>query len=612
MTVSTADRVVRDTPVRENVARLKSRLRRSIPAMEWLLSLGLGGATVDRLHLGLKEPYSPRDGGDPVVDPLSIPHLDEAMRPLSRYSYLRVPGVTEGGPDVPAWGPGQCATYRLGATGVAAIAAVAADITDCWLAWQELAKVGLHDVAVICRSQSHGIPAEWRTPEFWNGFGRVVVLPGSGATELLRALAPYVLPRIHRVELPPPLASLLDVRNSSIDLRKILDHAPEWVPDIVAGPFDAGRSPTGRFAAAPVDITGAHVAGHSYYPFCVEERVMEDVLCGGRLVQSYSTLVLRSDGLLLEVMSMPAPTGTDARRRVIALSDGTRITAAPSPGQRSTWSHKSIESYIAWTRGDERPFRGLPDIIADVELFLRSRVGLPYDGHYLLAALYVVLSHVFQVFDAIPILLVNGPSGSGKSELADAIARLGFNASMAGQLRAAGMIRLIDETRGLLVLDDVDGVGHASITGSGELAQTLKMAYKRSTARKPLADRTGRVRMADFYGPKVLTNVGGADAVLGARLMVVRTALIPNFRPAGAGAWTEAALDRLRDELHCWGLAEAGAVADASTALGDAYRDRRQEIAAPLRALARYAGDEELAWRISGLLSDETTFWPGK
>jgi hypothetical protein len=600
---------VRDTEVRENVARLKSRLRRNDEAMRWLLSQGLRGATVDRLHLGLKEPYSPRDGSGTVEDPLCVPLLDEAMRPQSRYAYLRVPDVTPGGPELSAWGPGQCATYRLGTGAAGATAVVAAGLVDCWLAWQETRTAAAHDLVFLARSHSAGVPAEWRTPQFWDGFAAVVVLPGEGALELLRLISGYSATPVRALTLPPPHAAMVGIVGSVVDLAGLLASAPEWVPDVVSRPEATPAEATGRFASQPVDITGAYVDGFSYYPFAVETRGLEEVLSGGRLVQSYETLVLRSDGRLLEVRSLPAPRGTEARDRVVALSDGTRITAPPMTGQRSTWTFDGIERYIAWKRGSDRPFRALPCILADVERFLRSRVRLPHECHHLLAACYVALSHVFQVFDAVPLLLVTGPSSSGKSELAEAMARLGFNASMAGQLRAAGMIRLIDETRGLLVLDDVDGTGQASISGSGELAQTLKMAYKRSTARKPLADRTGRVRIADFYGPKVLTNVRGADQVLGSRLLVVRTSPDAPAVPGDGAEWTETVLDGLRDELHAWGLSEARGVSDAYRSDGGSFRDRRQEIVAPLLAMAQYAGDEDFTWRMASTFANPATFW---
>jgi hypothetical protein len=480
------------------------------------------------------------------------------------------------------------------------VAAVTTEFIDSWLAWQSLKDEAAYNVAVLCRSKSIGLPAEWRTADFWRGFGRVVILPGDSALELLRALSPHLIGRIYLLELPAPFSSLTDMRGGPVRFAEALGNAEPWTPDLGVKAEDSRSAPTGRFAANPVDITGAFVRGFSYYPFSIEERAIDDALGSARLVQSYTTLVLRSDGQLLDVCSMPAPYGTDVRNRVLALSDGTRIKSAPIIGHQYTWSHKSIEGYIAWKKGHgERPFRKLPILLEDVEAYLISKVVLPRSSSYLIASLYIALSHVFQVFDAVPLLMVTGPENTGKSELAEAITRLGFNAVMAGRLRAAGMIRLIDETNGLLVLDGVDGIGRSSISGPGDLAQTLRMSYKRSTAAKPLADRQGRVRIANFFGPKVLTSTLGADASLISRLLTIQTQTVDQCTDVRTSrSWSESDVNELRDELHCWGLSEAGLVGEAYRSTGLMYQNRRQEIIAPILALASYSRDEDWKGRV--------------
>src|SRR5215218_8252938 len=47
----------RATAGAENLARLKSNLRRSPRAMDYLRGRGLTDATIDRYHLGIREPY---------------------------------------------------------------------------------------------------------------------------------------------------------------------------------------------------------------------------------------------------------------------------------------------------------------------------------------------------------------------------------------------------------------------------------------------------------------------------------------------------------------------------------------------------------------------------
>ena len=79
---------------KENLGRQKAALRREQTAMDALRKLGLHGATIDRLHLGLKQPYIPRGGEREVRNALSYPLLSERGEALGRYAYLNLPDVT--------------------------------------------------------------------------------------------------------------------------------------------------------------------------------------------------------------------------------------------------------------------------------------------------------------------------------------------------------------------------------------------------------------------------------------------------------------------------------------------------------------------------------------
>jgi hypothetical protein len=597
-------------PVGENVGRLKSELRRHPAAMSALRDMGLGGASVERLHLGLKPAYRAREDGIETKGALCFPVLSDGLRPIGRYAYLNLPGVTENPHDPVGWGPGMPLVYRLGSFAPGAVAVVATDVVDAWRAWQ-IDRGESPEVAFVSRSQPDGWPAEWMSPEWWARFSRVLLLPGRGDADFLREVAPRIGGGLSRVRLPAPLASMADAARATSrrPLSGLLADAEAWSQEVPARAEDVADHCIGRFAATPVQVTGAWFGGHLHHPFVVESRSMERSGRGaaGRVVHAWETMVLRSDGLLLTAHDLPAPRGAQAAERVMALSDGTRILAPPVAARAGGWSLGSIEDFVAWrVGGGPPPFRPLGELLADVEAFIRSRVALPVDGHHLLAALYVALSHVHQVFDAIPLLLIAGPRGTGKSELGDAIARIGYNATVASQLRAAGMIRLLDETRGLLVLDDMDGDGPASIIGTGELAQALKTSYKKATSRKPLADRGGRVRMVDFYGPKVVSTTRGVDDVLGSRMLAIVTGTAPTGTVRSSLDWTDVRVDEVRDELHCWAMASAVEVAAAGAARAASGVDRRAEIEAPVLVLADLAGPR-LGERLRKVLRDPRT-----
>lgn len=312
-------------------------------------------------------------------------------------------------------------------------------------------------------------------------------------------------------------------------------------------------------------------------------------------------MILRGDGAILEPVTLSAPHGTPARRRVHALTDGTRVESPPQASRHTSWSLESIQSFAsARVAGVDPCLRASAEVLDDVHGFLEARVRLPDPDDLWIVATFVVVTHLFRVFDALPLLLVSGPRGSGKSELASAVVAVGFNAVMMGQGSAAALVRLTRQCGGLVALDDAEGLA-TQASGFGELGQCLKLGYKSGTARKPVAMGNGQVDTYDFFGPRLLTCTRGVDPVLGSRCIGVVTA------PAELGAVMEAPdPDALRDELHCLAMARASEVAEAHSGLAAAASDRLGEIWSPMLAVARTLGSRRMVeaverrWRRRG------------
>ena len=299
---------------------------------------------------------------------------------------------------------------------------------------------------------------------------------------------------------------------------------------------------------------------------------------------SYVTKVLRSDGAVLEVVRLAAPRGTPRDSQVLALTDGTRLEREPQFSHYATWQLGSIQSFItAMQSRESAPHRPLGEILRDVVDHLRRSVWLPFEGYYALLAVYSAMSFVYQVFDAIPLLIVRGDKGTGKSELGEAVSKVSCNAVVIGQGSPAGVVRLMNEARGLVVLDDLESVGRAFEDISfGDISQMLKLSYKKATGRKAITDKNGRTTIFDFYGPKVINNTRGVDPILGSRMLYVHTRRIPDALRRSltlTGSESED-LTRLRNELHIWGMATASRVHTHYARLVGLRGDRQAEIAA--------------------------------
>ena len=555
-----------------NARRLRANLVRNEPAMRALAALGIEPALVARAGLGMKESSVTAAGLD-VSGVVTYPlDLVGARR---RYGYVALPGITVN-PDHPvAWSPGDARPVAFGTAGTLLV------VANPFALLQARSVIEARGVAcaAVASSQPDRIPAEWYVPSYWARWERVI---------LDHSLPPTVKAGIAEVAGRPlevAAGVVLDLRSSppASALEEWLDCLLEQARPLAVevSPDDHPGGGIGDFEATAISLHGGVADGRMYYPFMVERR--REAGRGGMMGCSYETMVLRSDGGVVEARTLPAPAGTPASQRVHCLTDGTRIAAPPVQSRHATWSFGSIQRFIADRAACNDPVRRpASEIMVDIHDLLASRVSLPDPSDFWVAASFAMLTHMFRLFPAIPLLLIEGPRASGKSELASAIASVGFNAVTMGQGSAAALVRVSQECGGLVVLDDVEGLS-AGGTGFGELSQCLKVGYRASTARKPITLGSGRVGTFDFYGPRVLTCTRGVEPILGSRCVSIHT-VASDAVVSGSAPDPES----LRDELHALGMTSTAVVTDAFIAHSGA--GRADEIWAPLLAIAEALG----------------------
>jgi hypothetical protein len=280
-----------------------------------------------------------------------------------------------------------------------------------------------------------------------------------------------------------------------------------------------------------VDINGSFHKGHLYYTVqaLMREKVEIENEEGGmeeQIQETVKTVVVRSDGAILSAVMPPAPKGTPPAQRVLRLTDGTLVSKMPAPSPYATWSWPSINRFHrAKGEGGNIRTRPLPVLVNDICDYLHNQVWLPHADDYTLLALAAVATYVQPVFDAVPLFLVNGPKGSGKTELGRAMKDVCANSALVGQGSAATIARLIDMSRGFVVLDDIESIGNNKADAQfSELIQGLKLSYKKSTAAKIWTDiKTMKVEKLNFFGIKMINNTTGVDAILGSRMFVIQT-----------------------------------------------------------------------------------------
>lgn len=589
-----------ETAVRTSVDAAAQRQRRNRllarpDALTWLQAeVGLDRNDIESGGYGLDLPYTSRVDGRARGPWITLPVRDSGGRELATLCKIAVPGLTNGA-AAEWWKAGECLTFYLRARQHPTV--LVTELLDlCHLS--NFADLPFLDV--IASTDALRTPREWEDAAFWRAWQDIVLavpeakLPG-GVQAALSSVGLRV--RVVKATEEGPLRAALFAGRP---LDGLLAHARSWSPD--------KRGIGQRLATfRPVDLGRDFYDGRLHYPFEAIVGGVEQTSHGAVDTRRLQTMVVTSDGALLTVEVAPAPRGTPPERRVYRLSDATLIDGPPKAPSTPSWSLAGIEAFLSDPRQPAPPLAGL---LSEIEAVLARHVWLPHDEDFAVLAIAVAASYVQPIFRSLPIILATGGAGTGKSTLGILMARLGCNGTLAAQVSAAAAARMIHETRGLVVLDDLEGIAARSRRGGfSDLIQWLKVSYNRDTAVKAWVDagRAMKVERLNGFGMKVITNTGGAEPILATRMIVVPTA----FPPADALPREDLSLldagtvDRVRDRLHLWAFRAKDEIAATYARSADGASDRAHEIGRPLRSLATLSGDARLCARLERALGRE-------
>lgn len=547
--------------------RLVANLQRDEDALTLLRTAGLDAGTASAIGLGMRDPYV-RSDGQMVSGVLSYPV--SRSRGRIRFGSLNLPGYTTNPEHPVGWsaGPAEGLSYGTGE-----VAVVCSSALEAWLAWQAAQSAGV-SLTALASTHPDAMPSAWRQCGFWTGWSRVVVTDGTSRS-LAAALA---ISSARPIERCPSSPSSGTEPVDAGDLADWIDAIFDGERRLIAAPPGAEVLLPGDYAASRMSLHGGLHEGRMYYAFAVERR--EAVGHGSRLMFSYRTLVVRSDGAVLEPMVLSAPAGTPADRLVHALSDGTRIAAGSRSPVGASWSLAAIKRFVGRARAG-LSYDGPSGAVLRGQLVahLRSVVWLPEQETIDKIADFVMATYFYRHFDAFPILYVHGPRATGKSELTSAAVAMSFNGSLMAQGSGAALIGLARDSGGLIAIDDAETL----TAGFGELAQALKVGYKASTGVKRMVGSSGAVETVDFFGPRILCNTRGLDDVLQSRCITIATAPRPEGCSADAG--NDLDIAAWRDAMHDFAMSHVTELSGVVASRRASVNSRDAELMLPLNAV---------------------------
>jgi hypothetical protein len=592
---------------------LRSRLLKNEQALTYLRGpqRGYDDETIAFFGMGLSDEWKD-DQGLTQKDALVVPMRSlETGEYLYKKHYINIPGVTQNPSSSNTWQTRPVRTYWAEQWKHQSILFVCEGLKDLFRLWQELHKAGMTD-RIMLASATHGagnIPKEWERKEFWERWDAVYLGYDSdqagreGAQKTVDLIGKVAGKVAYLMEVPAEKGKdWTDFWGSGGDIetfRQMLDRAVPAASLKAVASIDEVSPERPRiryFSTEPVDLNTAYAQrGALYYPV---ERYVQKTNDQGGVIEGKQTVIVRSDGTLLDVYTPQTEPGITP---ILKLTDGTVLRKRPIVSEHHTWKYDAVEAYLK----GEMKVRSLSTIVKDVIEILKATVWLPYEEDYVVLALIVPISYVQSVFAALPILYMNGPKGTGKSQASATVADMACNGTIIGQSSAATAARMIDQIAGLVVLDDLESIsakrGEMQVS---DFVQSLKVSYKQVSAVKYWTDvKTMKTEALNLFGVKIINNIGGVDPVLGSRVVRIPT------RPAPE--WERARLENnpvdlnqikaLRNELHAWAFGHVREV-DMVYSLNRRFADRRDEIAAPLRSMAKMIRDPKLSGMLEACL----------
>lgn len=233
----------------------------------------------------------------------------------------------------------------------------------------------------------------------------------------------------------------------------------------------------------------------------------------------------------------------------------------------------------------------LAQLLIQVRDYIHKYVELPLNFEAI-AALYVLLTWVYELLPTVPYLRVLGDYGTGKTRFLEVVGAIAFRAiRAAGATTPSPIFRIIDTYRGTLVLDEAD---FSRSDAAAEIVKILNSGYKPGSPvlrSEPINGKKWEPHGYEVFGPKILaTRKRWTDRALESRCLTWESeGLTRGDIPIVLGPRFQNEVAKLRCNLLAFRLDYLPKVMsfDLENARPvDNLDPRLQEILLPLKAIA--------------------------
>ncbi len=293
----------------------------------------------------------------------------------------------------------------------------------------------------------------------------------------------------------------------------------------------------------------------------------------------------------------------NSERKAFTVDQMRKSFTLPKLPMKSRWSLASINTFIR-----ERK-RVKPDVLfVNLRGFISRRIRFLAPWQPTLVTLWLMGTYVHRIFDWYGYTWLTSPSRrTGKTRLLEIISTFAYNATpVMTDPTEASLFRETAINASVQVLDEIESLRGADQEKRAALMSLLNVGFKAGSTVPRYNNNSGRIEYHDAYCPRVLAGISRLAPTLADRSF--RIFLKRKMKEEKVARFSErklsAYLQKKRDNLHCFGLLFAGAIAK-QYAKADSFcipkeaDDRARDILEPLFAIAIVLDEKNSKLRVT-------------
>lgn len=262
----------------------------------------------------------------------------------------------------------------------------------------------------------------------------------------------------------------------------------------------------------------------------------------------------------------------------------------------SPWRRQDIKTFIDGKAEKPDPW----DLFWRIREIYTTYVEYPEDRHYDIMALYVMMTYVFRLFEAVGYIHFHGTAAAGKSQNMAILRALAFNPIWQSSTTASSVFRTFASNIGTMLFDEAERWDSDS---AKELMSIIKAGYQEGS----VVQRTERNSQDKFipyrypaYSPKVFSSIAPQDYVLQSRCLIIN--MRPALRVLPEFKWRAEEWAELRNQLYLWAMFYTQDLeklvvqwnTEKRMVKAKDIQNRQWQIAQPLLVIADFIGGDQL------------------